>query len=52
MSKNTPVISTFLLGLFGIFGIDASEEQILAVINGLLMAGTAIWAIYNANKPQ
>jgi hypothetical protein len=50
--KNVPIVATFVLGLFGLFGIEASEEQVLAVINGALMLGTAVWAIWVQNREK
>ena len=50
MKNILPVASTLLVGLFGIFGVDADEQTILALITGLFMAGTATWTIIQANR--
>lgn len=50
MKQNTPIIATVILGLFGLFGIDADQQTVLALITGLTMAGTAAWSIFQANK--
>ena len=50
MKDSLPILTILGAGLFGLFGIEASEEQIAALITGLVMAGASVWAIYKANK--
>ena len=50
MKNNLAVAATFLVGIFGIFGIDADEQTVLALITGLVMAGTALYTIIQKNK--
>ena len=50
MKQHVPIVTTFVLGLFGLLGIEADEQAVLALVNGLLMAGAAVWAIWQANQ--
>lgn len=50
MKNILPIASTVIVGFFGIFGIDADEQTVLALITGLVMSGTAIWTIVQANR--
>lgn len=44
--------ATVFTALFGIFGIDADEQTILAIITGAIAVFTGVLSIVNANKSE
>ena len=50
MKNNIAIAGSLLVGLFGLFGIDADEQTVLALVTGLVMAGGAIYTIINNNR--
>ena len=50
--KTFQPIAALLVGLFALIGVDADEQTMLAVITGLIMAGSAAYSIWENNSKK